>query len=219
MLQTLNTYPNLYLNPIEIPDYTIVEIYKDSIALVNNLGYCIVPLGDKDNTEIKQEISNRVKSSQPTGYTNFVILAGRESESFNHRVTYVVWYTGETVPTYPELPTIETPADPAAAFNRFNEVTVVNQGVAATDLILTLTVVKAGLVEVYINDNYYSIIIDKLPAATNLITISKTGVSYNDKNYDKFTFSAVPTLTKGSNTIKVTKENVSNLKVDYVPMY
>lgn len=220
MLQTLNTYPNLYLNPIEIPDYTIVEIYKDTIALANGLGYCIVPLGDKDNNEIKAEIANRIQNSQPVGYSNSVILAGRTNESFSNRITYVVWYQGSTVPTFPDLPKIEAPIDPKPAFDRYNKIEVTNQGAAASDVVITLSVVAVGEVSLLINDKSYSIIINKLlPNQENKVVISKDGVTFNDKNYDNFTFAGAPTLKKGVNSIAISKENVNKIKIDYVPKY
>ena len=218
MLQTLNTYPNLYFNPIDIPKYTIVEIYKDSIAQANGLGYCIVPLGDMDNDEIKTEIGTRIQNSQPTGYSNYVILAGRVNEDFDHRITYVVWYQGNTVPTYPDLPTIIVPADPLPAFDIFNKVTVTNAGAAPTDVTITLSVVAKGKIQLLINEDLYIINISKLTTNDTLV-ISKEGVTLNGKEYDDFIFPKVPTLERGINTIGVSKNCVNNIKIDYVPKY
>jgi len=44
MDNSLVMYPNLQFNPIEIPEFTLVEFYKESIAEENGLGYCIIPI-------------------------------------------------------------------------------------------------------------------------------------------------------------------------------
>ena len=214
MLTTLNTYPNLYFDAQRIPAFTVVEIYKDTIAQVNSLGYCIVPINGV--SDIKALINQRVAASAPAGYTTNVILAGRQEEGFDHRITYCVWYNG-AVPTFPEMPENPTPTSPAAPFDRFNLVTCNNLG-AATDVTLTLSIVAPGLIELYINNDLFSIYVKKLEGNKTLV-IDKTGVNYNSKNIDSFIFSTTPCLKNGENIIKLPKDKVSNIKINYKPKY
>ena len=53
MVNTLNTYTNLQYEPVPIPAYTILEIYKETIAKSNSLGYCILPIGGLSKVGIK----------------------------------------------------------------------------------------------------------------------------------------------------------------------
>lgn len=214
MLTTLNTYPNLYFDAQRIPAFTVVEIYKDTIAQVNSLGYCIVPINGV--SDIKALINQRVAASAPAGYTTNIILAGRQEEGFDHRITYCVWYNG-AVPTFPEAPENLTPTSPAAPFNRFNTVTCNNPG-ATTDATLILSIVNPGLIDIYINNNRFSVKIERLEG-NKILIIDRTGVSYNNKNIDSFSFSTAPSLKNGENVIKLPKDKVNNVKINYSPKY
>lgn len=220
MLQTLNTYPNLYSNPIVIPAYTIVEVYKDAITSANQLGYCIFPIKDKTKEELEQEIRTFVTNEKPTGYddNNLAILGGHETNEYDYRIVYAVWYVNSP-PDYPHTPTIIPPADPVEPFNKFNEIEINNAGSAQTDVTLTLSIVRTGMVEVKINEDIFKVNIKKLASNSNTIIIDKNGVLFNGKKYDNYDFSSTPTLKRGINTIGVTKEHISNLKIDYNPIY
>ena len=219
MLQTLNTYPNRYFDPIDIPRYTVVEIYKDSIVAENTLGYCIVPLGDLDNTQIEQKIRNYIADSQPSGYTSLAMLAGRERKDYDNRVTYAVWYNGGIMPSYPERPIPVMPPELGSVFNRFNSFNIFNEGTAEANLKLTLTIEKTGLVEIYINNDLFTIQVDHIPTQDNLLVLSKNGVTFNDKEYSVYDFPCVPTVKRGLNVVQVSKDSVSKVKVEYTPNF
>lgn len=218
-MQSLNTYPNLYYNPIKIPTYTVVEIYKNEVAENNSLGYFIIPIKDMDNNQLESAIYSRAIGSKPADCDKYIILGGREYNTYENRITYFVWYSGDTVPQYPELPELITPPPAAKPFEKYTVVSLYNQGSGDTDVTITLTVDEDGDYDFYINDDYYSFTVTKLYKNNNKIVFTKNGVTVNDIPINTFTFSKIPTLRTGSNFIKVTKKGIKNIKCDYVPHF
>lgn len=217
-MNTIRSYENRYYNPISIPDYSILEIYKDNISQDNFLGYTIIPLKDMSPQEIETNMIDRAYELKPSGYPNLKMLYGRERKSFKNKRVFAVWYK-TTEPNYPEAPVYTEPLPPVETDYGFNTIVIENAGAADTDVQLILSTEKKGDVEVYINDDYYSIKIDKIPRESNEITINNKGVLYNGRPYDNFTFATVPTLRKGTNKIKVSKSLVKKVKVDYTPVF
>lgn len=213
MDNTLVMYPNLQFNPVEIPDYTIVEIYKDSIATENGLGYAIIPIEGLTQEQIVSAAGAKAELKQPEGYVQYDILYGAEKPGFNHKIIYAVWYNAEK-PVYPPEPSIveQTPAQP---LNIWKELEVDN---AAAPSYVTVTLTCSAFddtLEFYINNDYFAIDIKEPKSGVNTITIGRDGVTYNDKAIDSFKMSSAPKLKAGVNYIKVKTIGISNLGIKY----
>lgn len=218
MDETLTVYNNLQYNPIEIEDFCVVEVYKDEITLTNALGYFVQPL--KDIGDIKATIEERVRESAPGGYENLVILAGREFDSFSHRIVYAVWYNSTTAPTYPAEPEQHDLGAPGDPFDFYQTVSVINDS-APTYCRITLTLDRLDLpVEFYINDDYFKIdVSEQIPTDEKILVVDRTGVSYNSVPIYSYEFLSVPKLKSAVNQIKVNKLMIREVKIDYVHKY
>lgn len=215
MNNSLTMYNNLQYNPVEIADFCVVEVYKDEIVKTNALGYFIQPL--KDIGDPKTAIRKRVYASQPDGYSNLVILAGREFETYSHRIVYAVWYNGDVVPTYPEEPEQHDLGAPGDPFDFYELINVINDS-APTYCRLTLTLDKLDLpVEFYINDDYFKIdVSEQIPAEEQILIVDKTGVSYNSVPINSYEFLSVPKLKSGINQLKINRLMIREIKIDFV---
>lgn len=219
-MNTLNMYNNLQYNPIEIDDYTILEIYKDSIEEYNVVGYHILPIKGLTAETIGEKIAEFAAANAPEGYSSWVALPSRRApytyQSYNHRRCYLVYYTGSDIPTYPAEPEIGEMPTPAEAFDPWHGLGLVNEGNAPTParLSLTLTALDNEEVEFYINGNKYR--------AWNLtgddgsvLTVDKLGMTWNGSPIFTFDMERVPSLIPGVNEIKVSKKNVDKVDVFY----
>lgn len=216
--QTLTVVNNLQYNPIEIADSCIVEVYKDGITLANALGYFIQPL--KGVGDIKATIEERVRESAPSGYTNLVILAGRDFETFAHRIVYAVWYNGDTVPTYPDAPEIHDLGEPGDPFDFYEPISVINDS-APTDCRITLTLDRLDLpVEFYINDDHFKIDVStQVPTDEKILVVDKTGVRYNSVPISSYEFLSVPKLKSAKNQLRINKLMIRKVKVEFAKKF
>lgn len=210
MDNSLVMYPNLQFNPIEIPEFTLVEFYKESIAAQNGLGYCIIPIKGLSQEQIETEIRNKGTAVAHEGYTKFKVLS---TGDFNHKIVYGVWYETDE-PVYPQEPEIES-LTPAAALNIWKEIEVENAA-APTYITVTLTCSSfVDTIEFYINKDYFAIDIKEPVDGVNIITITKDGVVYNGNPIDSFKMTSAPKLQAGANSIKVKTIGVTNIDIKY----
>lgn len=217
-MNTINMYPNLQYDPIEIPKYCILEIYKDSIAETNSLGYTILNIEGKSNSEIEQEIKTKVAASAPNTYTKLAILAGNTFVDYTNKIVYCVWYTGDIVPAYPEEPTI-TPLDsPGQQASIWEVININNPGVGTIAALQFNINNSLNKLEFYLNDVLYSIDLKDLKS-TNSINIDKGGLRVNGEYISSFSFNAMPALKSGQNVIKINKVNTTNFSLIYSPRY
>lgn len=215
MENTLTVYNNLQYNPIEIADFCVVEVYKDEISLTNALGYFIQPLEGIE--DIKTTIENKVRQNRVEGYNQLAVLAGREFDTFSHRIVYAVWYQGDVAPTYPEEPQQNDLGAPGDPFNFYELINVINDS-APTYCRLTLTLDKLDLpVEFYVNDDYFKIDVSKqIPTDEKILIIDKTGVSYNSVPINSYEFLSVPKLKSGVNQLRINRLMIREVKVEFV---
>lgn len=214
MENTLNTYPNLQFNPIKIPDFTLLEIYKESIAPTNGIGYCIIPIRDKTKEEIEQEIESKAATASHEGYTKLKVLS---TGDYNHKIVYAVWYEGDE-PTYPQEPEVSV-LTPAPPLNIWKELEVENVA-APTYITVTLTCSAFDKpLEFYINHDYFAIDIEKPEEGVNEVIVSREGVSYNGKPIDSFKMTSAPKLKAGTNSIKVNSVGISHVGIKYRMKY
>lgn len=212
MVSNLNTYPNLQYNPISIPDFTVVEIYKDTVAKANSLGYCILPIEGLDNQTIEENIITKVRESAPETYSNLAIL----NEGFNRKVVYAVWYKGDA-PVYPSNE-IQPALIATEPFNVWEEVEINNPSAPAA-ISLELDCSSLDLIEFYINDNLFSIKIENPSEVSNIVLVDGTGVKYNNKNIATFDFPTMPKIKNGLNCLKFNKTMIKGVKIKYIPKY
>lgn len=220
MQHTLTMYPNQQHNSIKINDYTILEFYKDSVSPLSRIGYYILPIEGLNLATIEEKIGNLAEQARPSGYTNYQVLPDRlgtkNYSSYDHRICYVVFYNGTTVPTYPAEPAIGETETPAVPFNPWNEVQVNNVGMPTyVTLSFTLDSVDGTPIVFYVNEDKF--LINVVSAGT--LKISNNGIYLNDTEITDFELSNWPYLISGMNTIKVPKKNISHLKVDYTAQY
>lgn len=215
---TLTTYNNLQYNPVEIGDFCVVEVYKDEIALTEALGYFVQPLEGIE--DIKKTIEERVRESAPDGYEKLAVLAGREFDSYSHRIVYAVWYNGETAPKYPDEPEQHDLGAPGDPFDFYEKVAVVNDS-APTYCKVILTLDRLDLpVEFYINDDYFKIdVSEQIPTDEKILVVDKTGVSYNSVPIYSYEFLSVPKLKSAVNQIRFNKLMIREAKIEYVHKY
>lgn len=214
MISNINTYPNLQFNPFPIPEFTVIEIYRDTIAKDNSLGYCILPIEGLDDAQIETKIRTLVDGSKPEEYQNLAVL----NKGYNHKICYAVWYT-DTAPEFPKEPSPQPMPEPAAPFNVWEEIVVDNPGQTVP---LALEITCSSFTEpigFYINDVLFSITIGKPQAGINVIVADRTGASYNNKGIDTFDFPTTPVLKNGRNVLKFNKTNVSAVKVRYTQKF
>lgn len=214
MNQSLTMYNNLQYNPVEIADFCVVEVYKDEIVKTNALGYFIQPL--KDIGDVKATIENRVRESAPDGYEKLAILAGREFDTFSHRIVYAVWYNGEA-PTYPEEPEQHNLGAPGDPFDFYQNISVINDS-APTYCRITLTLDRLDLpVEFYINDDHFKIdVSEQIPTDEKILIVDKTGVSYNSVPINSYEFLSVPKLKSGINQLRINRLMIREVKVEFI---
>lgn len=223
MNTTLNMYDNLQYDAIPIQDYTIVEVYKDSIAEDNSLGYTILPIEGLNIDTIETKIAEIAATNLPSGYENYVVLPGRNEthdyDSYNHRVCYLIYYTSDTAPTYPDAPDIGEAIEPATAFNKWNIANIAYYGAIPSPLTLYFTVVKGcKTLEFYLrNEDYFSIPLKDFDTDTSLVVVSNEGI-YQDGveliDYEMTNYPIIePTGTAAPsyNSLKVDKKWVSNV--------
>lgn len=214
MNQSLTMYNNLQYNPVEIADFCVVEVYKDEIVKTNALGYFIQPL--KDIGDVKATIENRVRESAPEGYEKLAILAGREFDTFSHRIVYAVWYNGEA-PTYPKEPEQHDLGAPGDPFDFYQNISVINDS-APTYCRITLTLDRLDLpVEFYINDDHFKIdVSEQIPTDKKILIVDKTGVSYNSVPINSYEFLSVPKLKSGINQLRINRLMIREVKVEFI---
>ena len=215
MISNLNTYPNLQYNGIPIPAFTVVEVYKDEIVKDSSLGYFVLPIEGMDNEAIELAIRKKLRDEAPFGYGNLAII----QKGFDHKVVYAVWNRGEApkVPDPKPIPKLDDPAEP---FNVWEEIQLDNRGVGPTALTLEFDCSSFDEpIEFYINDDYYTITIEKPQMYQSIVIADETGAKYNGKNIDTFEFPTMPKIKNGSNCLRIKKTNVSKVKVKYLPKY
>lgn len=214
MENTLTVYNNLQYNPIEIEDFCVVEVYKDEISLDNALGYFIQPL--KGIEDVKSTIEQKVRQNKLSGYTQLAVLAGREFDTFSHRIVYAVWYQGETAPTYPEEPEQHDLGAPGDPFDFYQVIQVINDS-APTYCRITLTLDRLDLpVEFYINDDHFKIdVSEQIPTDEKILVIDKTGVSYNSVPINTYEFLSVPKLKSAVNQLRINRLMIREVKVEF----
>lgn len=222
MNTTLNMYSNLQYDAEPIQDFTIVEVYKDSILKANSLGYTILPIEGLDVDTIETKIAEIASTNLPSGYEKYVILPGANTthdySSYNHRVCYLVYYTADTAPTYPDAPSIGEAIEPATAFNKWNVANIPYYGAMPTPLILHFTVVKGCTeLEFYLrNEEHYVIPLNEFDTDTSLVVVSDGGVYQDGVEILNYEMTEYPILTNNGtvpsyNSVKVDKKWVSNI--------
>lgn len=210
---TLVTLPNKQYDSIEIPDYTVLELYTESVSDANYVGYYIVPIGGLSDTEIETKLKTLAGTKE--GYANFALLVSRDGKTkeYNRKRVYGVYYK-TTAPTYPEETKDVTTYTPAPQYDVYQTITVTNPGVAAPCK-LTLTVDSIDdPVELYVNNNYIACKPNEIGELVIDDVARMNGAFVED--YDAFDR---PTLVQGENTIKVKATNVTNVSVTYTPFY
>jgi hypothetical protein len=213
MDNTLVMYPNLQYNPIKIPDFTLLEIYKDTIDVSNGLGYCIIPIEGLSGQEIKDKARAKAEIVKPADKDNYILFA---DGGYDHKIIYAVWYSGD-VPTLPAEPEVME-LIPNQPHEVWHEVEVDNPA-APSFITVTLTLTAFDNVEFYINDDYFAIDIKKPVAGVNEVIINREGVSYNGKPIDSFKMTSAPKLKAGVNYIKAKCSNISNIGIKYRKKY
>lgn len=210
-MNTLNMYPNLQYDAIAIPKYCILEIYKDSIAEANSLGYTILNIEDKNNSQIETLIREKIAASAPSGYTQLAILAGNQTIDYANKIVYCVWYTG-TAPTYPDEPIVPT-VEAAAPLDIYITMTVSTTAPAAS-LKLTFEINnKLDYLDFYINDLYYKI--DNITEAGQLIIESNGEVKLNNNIINALSIA----LKSGDNILKINRVNTTRVIAHFTPKY
>jgi hypothetical protein len=213
MTKTLNTYPNLQYDSISIQDFCIVEIYKETIAKDNGLGYCILPIEGLDNSTIEENIKERVAATMPEDATNLAIL----SEGYSHKIVYAVWYSSDK-PEYPHNEPEEAIEAGVGAVEIWDSHEVSYKG-ATADLELEFTVTNPSFVDFYINNDYFKIYVEKPLGSTHSIVVNKAGVSYNKEKISTFDFPTMPKLKNGLNCLKFNKNTTTHVEIRYVERY
>lgn len=208
MNNTLVMYPNKQYNPILVPDYTLVEFYREKIHVDTDLGYCIIPLKGKGRVEIDEIIKAKANTIKPDDLSNLAILTNSKGE-LNHNIIYAVWYNAEE-PVYPPEPSVEE-LIPASPHNVWETREVVNEGAPAFCEV-SLTLSSFGFIEFYINDDYFSFVADD-PQGTAVV--SNKGVFYNGKMISNFKMTAAPKLKAGVNYFKVKCIDINKMSVKY----
>lgn len=211
MVNTLNTYANLQYEPIPIPAYTILEIYKETIAKSNSLGYCILPISGLSDAEIKAALTEKAALAPHEEYTNCKILAGRTAESYNHRIVYAVWYNGDVEPQYPDEPEVSPLEEPAEAADIwYTEETSNNTYPMA---FLNIDIICSSFdepIEFYINDNYYYILITNPIEGDNHVYVNQSGVQYHGAPVETFEMKAPPYNDQFTMIIKLKATNITS---------
>lgn len=214
MNHTLTTYNNLQYNPVEIADFCVVEVYKDEISLVNALGYFIQPLTGVG--DVKATIAARVQEKPQTGYSNLVILAGRDFDTFSRRIVYAVWYNGDTVPQYPEEPTEHELGAAGDPFDFYKNLVIKNDGAPTYCTITLALATTTEPIDFYLNDDYFKIDVSaQLPTKDKILVIDRTGVKYNGTPINTYESLAVPKLKFGTNYLNVNSITIDKVKVEF----
>lgn len=219
MNNTLTFFNNLQYDPIQIDDFCIVEVYKNSISDENILGYYIQPLNGVTNP--KETIANRVKQLAAVDLDGLAILPGRELNLYSHKVVYAVFYdTNDAAPIYPLMPDQVDLGTPANPLDIYETIEIENEG-TLTDCTINLALAaSAKEVEFFINDQRYFVDISNYPRLDNAtMIISKNGVSYGSLPIDSFKFSKPPQLEHGVNILRVNKIMVSDIEITYTRKY
>jgi len=215
MDNSLMMYSNLQYNPISIPDFTILELYQDSIAEATRLGYSIIPIEGLSTQEIEDKCAELAATVQPDGYTSYILLTGAEGD-FSHKIVYGVWYSGDA-PSYPSEPAVSelVAADSVSVWQTLE---VPNSGAPAFASI-TLTLSAFDNIEFYINGDYFHITIDEPVDGVDTVIINKSGVYYNDKAISTFEIDTLPKLQPGTNYIEVNATNITKVGIKYREQY
>lgn len=218
-MNTLTFFNNQQYDPINIQDFCIVEVYKNSITKDNILGYYIQPL--KDITNPIETIENRVRRSVATDLTELVILPGREINQLSHKIVYAVFYDSNAEkPIYPLLPEEIELGKPAQQLDIYETIELNNEGTPTDCTIKLIISTLAKDIEFFINGRKYLIYASELPPAPEkVLIINKYGVTYNSIPVDKFEFMQPPQLQHGHNIIKVDRATVSDIEITYLRKY
>lgn len=211
LIHSLNTYPNQFYESVGIPNYSLLEIYKDEVAESNRLGYCILPIQGLDDLQIEEAIRTKVENSKPAGYTTLHILAGRTEASYNRRRVYCVW--SESTPSYPAATPVNVAPPSLTKFNEFNVTTINYKGSGTTPVTVKAsitygeTVIKVGDATIQIKEN-----------VSGELEINQGGAFLNGQPLSSFTITSTPVLHSGVNYIKASK-NISKLNILYTEKY
>lgn len=208
-LNTLTTFANRQYDPIEIPDYCVLELYKDTMADDNYIGYYIVPIGGLTKDEIATKLTTLAGTQD--GYTNFILLG---NNTYSRKRIAGVFYN-DTVPTYIEGKSTVTTQTAASALNVYQEQTVTNNGIEVPCTIIVTVTDTTNPIELYINNNYIAF----TATETGDYTIENEVCTFGGKIIDDFGSFDTVTLKHGDNVIKVNATNVSKVQVTYTETY
>lgn len=213
MNHNLVSIPNLQYDPIAIPDYTVLELYKDAVADANYIGYYIVNIEGLNETEIETKLTTLAGTQD--GYTNFVILASADNskKQYSHKRIYGVFYNGSTAPAYPTYTVREATATTGTLVDPYQTFTIENEGISTpVQLVFTVDSVDEPI-EWLLNNNYGATVLDK---AGKLVVGQESTINGEPVDVD---YAEIPCLMHGTNTLKVKATNVSKVECKYTVLY
>lgn len=222
MNKTLNIYPNFQTDKIAVQDYTVMEIYKDSIAKDNSLGYWVLPIQDLTVAQIQEQIDTKLIEWLPSGYVNYITYPlDATIKDYNRSICYCIYYN-DTIPTQPKEKTIPAIQSPTS-FDPFTSFMVENNGSLESSIKIKITpnsgIELDNIIVFYINENKYSVKIEDYSLPPKELVITREKISYDGLNIDTFEFDAPLTIHKNSNTIKFKANNLEHINISYVPKF
>lgn len=214
---------NQEFDAISTGNYFILEGFKDSISANTKVGYSIINIDNKTTDEIKSEVDKIMTDNMPSGYSSYGIAWNRANvlskEKINHKIVYGVY--GVTTVAYPAYDSSIDKNTVAAVFDEYNTELVENAGrAAAATLTLTIDDMESPI-QFYINDDFYSFMIDIPASGVNTVAIDSNGITYNgvlNRNVVVDDYHA-PILKNGKNTLRFSKKNIKHFNLIYNVIY
>lgn len=210
----LTMYENQQYEPLPIPNFTIVEVYQDTISPTTGLGYFIVPLTDNS----QDAITEKIRAATPEGYTQFAVYT--DDMDLKNKVIYAVFYQGDTPPEPPAKPEF-TEQVAATPYDIYKSMEITNDGAPAyINLTIELeeTTEKEVEIDFYINKNHYLITIP-IVKGENIVTIDKDVVMYAGLPILNASIDVFPQLQHGVNVIKVNGLTIKRVIGKYQKKY
>lgn len=212
MEHNLITIPNLQYEPISIPQYTVLELYKDSIIDANYVGYYIVPIEGLTKDEIKIKLLDLAGTLEDYSYVKLLVSRDETKEQFKYKRVYGVYFN-EDEPVYPDVPKVTPIETTGTLIDVWQTKEIENSGIEVPATI-RLTVENDGdKLELYLNDNHISV----ENYSTGEVVVSST--AENNGKTIEVSFDEIPALKSGTNIIKIKATNITKVEVNYTVAY
>lgn len=212
MEHNLTTISNLQYEAVAIPQYTVLELYKDSVLDDNYVGYYIVPIEGLTKEEIKTKLLELAGTYEGYSYVKLLVSKDETKEQFKYKRVYGVYFNN-TEPVYPTVAVQEQTIPTGTLVDVWQTNEIENGGIEVPCSIKLTAAAGDESIEFYLNNNHVSI--EKYEAGEVVIS----SIAKNNGKTIECSFDEIPTLKNGTNILKTKATNITKVEVEFTEAY